>query len=110
MSDAVLPDPERHPWAVIALALAHEARSEPISQELQDAVDMAAVFLVCVTLGQAGACPEAVLRQFDRPYKIRLTYHGPEQSPVGAALGLSVEWEDGTVSSVTSNGDWRVDR
>jgi hypothetical protein len=73
------------------MALACQAKNEPMSEELSDAVYDAATYLACGSLVSAGMDVDKAIQQFDeRDFKIHLSYDGNTDE-----MELQIEWADG---------------
>lgn len=87
------------PWAVVMIALTHQARGEVISEDLADAVQEAASFLAAALLVQSGLSMEAAERLFcEREYDVRLTYERATD-----LIGIQIDWKDGGLPLKVTN-------
>lgn len=94
-------DPTEDPWQVIGMALLCQAKDEPMSEELSDAVYDAATLLACASLVQNGMDVDTAISQFDeRDFKIHLTYDSNTDE-----MGLEIEWVDGEVAITMRTGE-----
>lgn len=101
MANATIPDPTEDPWRVIGMALLCQAKDEPMSEELSDAVYDAATLLACTSLVQGGMDVDTAISQFDeRDFKIHLSYDSNTDE-----MGLEIEWADGEVAITVRAGE-----
>lgn len=96
VSDATLEERAyTNPWGLVMEALAYESRSEPVPDNLQDAVSQGVALLVAIAFKESGMSMEKIEELiYDREWSVKLGYNFDTHE---CECGLI--WDDGTTSA-----------